>query len=466
MLKLKPTTEQLKIIRSTADIVIVNAFAGATKTTTCVMYTEARPEKKILYVAFNKGIQLEADLKFPSNVTCRTTHSLAYETFGIRYSRKLVNSIRAYDVVKFLSLDKEYMLAQRILSLLNNFMISSYFTLEECAFSSGNLDILEPATLIWDSMVDPKGIIGMVHDGYLKLYQLSKPVLAYDIILFDEMQDSNPVTTDIIARQKCIKVYVGDRHQQIYVFRGAVNAMDSLKNGEHFSLTKSFRFNQKIADVANFILSYKGETIKIEGAGLDGEIGPIYDNQPFSHICRTNASVFRNAVDYRSQQLSFIGGIGGYKFDGIENAYKLKFGGKITDSYFKDFESFDSYERYGTETGDAEIKMITKLVHQYDKNLPRLIDNVRGKNVDAEKNKKGMLLTTAHKSKGLEFKQVKIGDDFIDLSRYLALKKTGKSNMADLNTEINLLYVAVTRTQETLEIPVSIRNEISSRRKI
>ena len=35
--------------------------------------------------------------------------------------------------------------------------------------------------------------IGMSHDGYLKLYQLSRPVLkGYDCLLIDEAQDLTP----------------------------------------------------------------------------------------------------------------------------------------------------------------------------------------------------------------------------------------------------------------------------------
>ncbi|APS68750.1 hypothetical protein AVI55_16905 (plasmid) [Piscirickettsia salmonis] len=44
--------------------------------------------------------------------------------------------------------------------------------------------------------------IGITHDGYLKLYQLSKPILnQYDFIMLDEAQDANPAILDIFERQ-------------------------------------------------------------------------------------------------------------------------------------------------------------------------------------------------------------------------------------------------------------------------
>ena len=55
----------------------------------------------------------------------------------------------------------------------------------------------------------------------------------------------------ILEKQKCAKILVGDPHQQIYRFRGAVNAMDALKADKTAYLTQvilSFfpRFSKKI----------------------------------------------------------------------------------------------------------------------------------------------------------------------------------------------------------------------------
>ena len=50
------------------------------------------------------------------------------------------------------------------------------------------------ATQYWNRMKDLKDDrVKMTHDGYLKLFQLSKPTLGlYDIILVDEAQDLTP----------------------------------------------------------------------------------------------------------------------------------------------------------------------------------------------------------------------------------------------------------------------------------
>ena len=57
---------------------------------------------------------------------------------------------------------------------------------------------INEANLIWTKMKDfQEKRIGMSHDGYLKLYQLSRPSLrSYDCILIDEAQDLTPGGSD------------------------------------------------------------------------------------------------------------------------------------------------------------------------------------------------------------------------------------------------------------------------------
>ena len=61
---MKLTREQESIINSTGDIKI-NAVAGSGKTTTVTLYAKSRPaDSRILYLAFNKSVKLEAVQKF------------------------------------------------------------------------------------------------------------------------------------------------------------------------------------------------------------------------------------------------------------------------------------------------------------------------------------------------------------------------------------------------------------------
>ena len=54
------TKEQYNIVHSVGNIKI-NAVAGSGKTTTVIEYAKARPQNsKILYLAFNRSVKLEA----------------------------------------------------------------------------------------------------------------------------------------------------------------------------------------------------------------------------------------------------------------------------------------------------------------------------------------------------------------------------------------------------------------------
>ena len=46
--------------------------------------------------------------------------------------------------------------------------------------------------------------------------------------MMDEGQDMNPTILDIFNKQDINKIIVGDPNQQIYAFRGAVNALGTI----------------------------------------------------------------------------------------------------------------------------------------------------------------------------------------------------------------------------------------------
>lgn len=63
------TEQQLAVVSSGSKALKVVAFAGAGKTSTLRAYAQARPEQRILYLAFNRAIAREATGRFTSNVT-------------------------------------------------------------------------------------------------------------------------------------------------------------------------------------------------------------------------------------------------------------------------------------------------------------------------------------------------------------------------------------------------------------
>jgi ATP-dependent exoDNAse (exonuclease V) beta subunit len=81
---------------------------------------------------------------------------------------------------------------------------------------------------------------------------------------------------------------------------------------------------------------------------------------------------------------------------------------------------------------------------------------------DEDRNKAEMIFSTVHRSKGMEYDVVYLVNDFLNEGKLKDLKEKHKSDKtvvfdpARLSEEINLLYVAITRTRNKLYIPETL----------
>lgn len=455
------TEEQKQIVAcdiGPGEILKVTALAGTGKTTTLVAYAKARPQLRFLYVAFNKSVQREAAAKFPNNVTCKTSHSLAFARFGAKYKDRLISGFKVNTVRDALCLSHPEE-ARFTIDTLNNFLVSAdprvaSHHLPPIARQYGRQekkatpDFVKLANDLGRLMCNGENPeIGMPHDGYLKLYQLSRPTLNYDCILMDEGQDLNPVTADYLLNQETIpKIVVGDPHQQIYSFRGARDFMWKVKATRELYLTHSFRFNQKIASVANMILTrFKGEKRLVVGLKKSCKIPK---KEMVTIIARTNSKIFDEAVRLTRQKkkIGFVGGIDGYRLSLLKDAYYLYANRRrdIVDPYINSFDCFFSMEQYAREAEDFEIASMCKVVKGYGCQIPPLVETV--KKHAGEAGEVEFLLTTAHKAKGLEWKCVRLADDFPNLIEGDEIIPKDRLEP----DEFNLIYVSMTRAMDSL----------------
>jgi len=452
------TSEQQLVASSKAKLLAVDAFAGTGKTSTLVAYAEARPRARILYIAFNKSVATEAKERFPGNVECRTTHSLAYATVGKKFSDKLGNA-QPYAVAQALNCTPRR--AKQVLETLSAWLCSAD---PEISVDHVNRDdveremevglLVELTSRVWEEMQNTRSPLKMPHDGYLKLWAMSKPRLPFDIILLDEAQDTNPLTLELVMAQKhAAIVLVGDRHQGIYGFRKAMNAMEHVQAEERVALTRSFRFGQSIADVATLVLSkFKDETRRIEGRA-DIEVSWQIDMS--IHHCvlsRTNAELFAAGANFirarrHGAAIHFIGGFDSYLFGKVLDAYYLWADerSRIKDPSISRFLSFSKFKEYGTEAGDAEVKALVRTVETYRTEVPDIYNALKAAETPVQ-DRAAVTLATAHRAKGLEFDQVYMTDDFIELP---------PAPDDDLE-EINLLYVGFTRAIRAVRLPASL----------
>ncbi len=261
---------------------------------------------------FNKDVAEEARKTFPANAFCQTVHALAhkYAYQSVNYGRP-VPSLWVQTVCNHLGKAKHflryYARAKAVISTL-----TSYFESSDTELLSDHLPpfdhkeydgpmcrwqfrILSDARNVFDAMKSPEASkIPMTHDGYLKVFQLMNPQFmeGFDILLVDEAQDLNPAMVQPILYQKCPKIFVGDPNQQIYAFRGAVNALEMITPTDTLFLTFSFRLSPDLGLFASCWMARKNGTKILVGcndeAHLDGTRIPTH---PLVIIARKNETL-------------------------------------------------------------------------------------------------------------------------------------------------------------------------------
>ena len=127
--------------------------------------------------------------------------------------------------------------------------------------------------------------------------------------------------------------------------------------------------------------------------------------------------------------------------------------------FIRHFDSFTKYKEFVQSLQYAENATVAKLVEKYDAQCPQLMAQLQSRLEPIEK-RNCVVLTTAHKSKGLEFDHVKLGDDFIDLNENLSALAGPLDH--SLVEELNILYVAVSRARYSLEIPSKLKRFMAS----
>lgn len=506
------TGEQQMILShniQTDHVLKIMAFAGTGKTTTLVKYAEHRPDLRFLYVAFNRSVAKEAARRFPKNVECKTVHALAFKEIGVRYqiAKKLTFGMQPYNINMVLPKGRAgFAKSKIVMQTISTFLASTDEELNLshvpfCHISrSYNIKpiehperplFLDDARFIWAKMKDldekEKPAFFMTHDGYLKMWQLSRPCLShkYDVIFIDEAQDCTPAILDIMLSQDCGKILVGDPHQQIYTFKGAVNALETVDHTHIYYLTQSFRFGAEIAYVGAAILSVCKKVQKILVGGR--QKGGVSDDSTVhvaesvrrgvspsrgktAILSRTNVTVFSEAVKVTDANSScyihFVGGIDGIGLDRILDLWNIMKDSKkfIRDPFLRVFTKkserspFSALRFYAEQTEDLELQAKLSIVEKYEVRLPQLVSRLRTRHQE-DYLRADFILGTVHKAKGMEFDTVMVTDDFarVPASRH-NLRFRQNFVIDDICTdEWNLIYVAVTRAKSSLIISESIR---------
>ncbi|MEZ4884491.1 MAG: 3'-5' exonuclease [Chitinophagales bacterium] len=482
------TNEQQAIIHSTGNIKI-NAVAGSGKTTTVIEYARSRPKQsRILYLAFNKSVKLEAIQKFTdkglNNVQVETAHSLAYHHI-VKNSGYNINApgYKTHEIKDLLEIKgykekhTEYVIANHVQQFVSYFCNSTAKKVKNLNY----LDVIaEPKARVfvqnfYDDILQytrlflakmERGEIDITHDFYLKKFQLSQPVLPYNYILFDEGQDASSAMLEVFLKQKGTKVIVGDTHQQIYGWRYAVNSLEKV-DYPSFNLSNSFRFEADVASLAGKILQWKKYLTNYQDIDIKG-IGNNDAVKTQATLARSNLALLVKAIELAVEEkeiknLYFEGNINSYTYAdegaSIYDVLSLYNGRRkgIRDKLIKSMNSMSELEDYIEKTEDRSMKMVVDVVKKYRNSLPTHIQTIKNMHlVDEEKHNADMVFSTVHRCKGMEYDVVTLENDFLNEATLLKIMKESKESdlpKQKLLEEINVLYVAVTRTKNLLHIP-------------
>lgn len=480
--EITPTDEQQAAIDAfkTGENMVLEAGAGAGKTTTLKLLGLIAREsgKRGLYLSFNKAIADEAKRSFPDNVDCRTAHSLAYKPVmfqrGVNYQRRMkMKKLSAEQLAVTLGSTKSFKvgpedelnrrsLAYLAMTTVDRFCRSDADQIEfyhtpkipeatEAQQLQIRAEVHRLALKAWALIIDPQGDFPWAKKGfgyYLKMFQLQKPVLNYDFILFDEAQDANPVMAAIVMSQSHIqKVLVGDRNQAIYGWNGAVDAMSNFDVKYRLPITQSFRFGQPIAAEGNKFLTalnanINGEAFRIRGFDkVESTVETL--ETPQAILCRTNGGVLENAMAYLEQgkkvaiSRNLANDLKGFGFA----ALALMKGEPTEHPELGVFANWQEVVEFaGTDEG-KDIAMLVKLIQAHG---PCKLIEVANASEQDESNA-DVALYTAHTAKGREWDTVRISGDFIPTPN----KETGEINITE--ADLMLAYVAVTRAKKTLD---------------
>jgi DNA helicase-2/ATP-dependent DNA helicase PcrA len=459
---------------SSQENIIIQAVAGSGKSTTLRELTKHLMGNSTV-VAFNKNIQVEMDdmlMKEGSYAKAKTFNALGHRLMmqNRRGAGLKIDKLR--DIVRSLMDPSEYKehgyAVQRAVGLAKNNgfgLGGSIVGIPEfiALFESYDLNIdskkaeyfAAKAGVAFQRSVDDTTKFDFDDQLWVPLYE-GWQFYPVDNLLVDEFQDLTPIQHMMIEKMTeagSRLIGVGDRHQAIYGFRGAMSdSMDAAKSRfqmRELPLSITYRCPELVVEEAQY---YCQDIMAREGAprGLVERVGdlegPEKDPDLFNEslvMCRNNAPLFRAILRHvRAKRpckvlTNFLD-----SFKSFINGFKCE----KTIDLLKKLEIW-----YETESANAKAKKFwgrlealtdkfetAKLLAGEFSTVPEVIRLLERLALGTS----GPTFATIHKAKGLEH-------DHAYLLRPDLIPAIYARSEEQLRQEDNLMYVAITRAKQT-----------------
>lgn len=485
-----PTPEQQEAldIFSTRKPLRIAAGAGTGKTTTLAMCARSTPRIGT-YLAFNKEIARDAEQAMPNTVACRTVHSVAARLLRQHHpeGNALLNRLGAPRMAPW-KMAKRLRLGALIVQVPTgdgpgrfrpkviqpNYQASLVMRAASVFCNSADpepgeqhfpyVDGIDPMVggrrtyvnnrqvarallpalrRAWADLTSATGELRFFHDVYLKMAALGGYPIPGEYLLFDEAQDASPVMLGWLAAQQDAQVvYVGDSNQQIYEWRGAVDALALLGDDIPTAyLTQSWRFGPPVADVANLVLDVLHADLRLRGTPSIESV--VYPNapgirRPRAVLCRSNAAAVQQVLNFQERGMAphLVGGADDLVWF-AEAAARLQAGEAAGHPELSCFDNWREVQQYvEDDPGGGDLRMLVNLIDSYGTDI--VIEALSGLLAQEEAD---VVVSTAHKAKGREWESVRLAPDF------------EPPDGGELGaSEWRLLYVAATRATHHLDV--------------
>jgi len=165
-------------------------------------------------------------------------------------------------------------------------------------------------------------------------------------------------------------------------------------------------------------------------------------------LCRTNAGVIEYAIMLleSGKRVAIAGGTDDLvKFiKAAEKLMNIEAGGRgfVTHPELAGFDTWTDVVEHANSDDGSDIRIKVKLIQEYG--VTRLLDvlsnliNIK----NADPSEYDVVISTAHKAKGLEWDSVKIGNDF---------RIPEEAGEVPSDSELMLMYVAITRAKLSID---------------
>jgi superfamily I DNA/RNA helicase len=482
---------------------LVEAGAGCAKTTTLEM-AASRVRIPGLAVAFNKRIAQEMDKRLPGNFACKTMNSLGHSAWGralgrplklddrkggklvsqVAKSRRMDLSTDQWDAARSLFREAQIQgLVPQVEDRLGTSLVPDTQEGWQSLLESASSDISQDDfDLVWEitreALVEN---IRLARDGTVsfddQIYcstMLGGAFGRFPVIFLDEDQDLNPLQIRMVQqsmRPDTRLLAVGDRHQSIYAFRGAVGEaaqqLQTLRPASSWTelpLMTSFRVPQIVAARQR----HHVPLFTAHGTNPPGQLHHFTTEAGWSWpelvdllpdpgvevavLCRNNAPILALAFKLIRQN------IGCYVLGRDIGRGLMSLLKKLTtddsfpipgllarldawqESEFSKAKANDKPELASRISDRADcIRAVAEGtqaadVGQLKRQIERLFSKDSGR----------VVLSTIHKAKGLEWPAV------VHLDPWRIPSKFSRGNARAMEQEANLRYVCETRTKHTL----------------